>query len=174
VGKSDSSSVTVFVCANCARPGKEVTSAFRTRPAPPDFHWPRHFQQVTIPCAGRIQPEHVLRAFESGDSIVLVVACQEDNCHYVEGSRRCALRVEYIRSILQEIGLGDGRLLFSYLPGSACEDLAVSVAKTPEINRNGSLQAQIASIRDQVFQALDAYPHSPLGVQRLQTEACDE
>lgn len=98
------SSVTVFVCANCARPGKELSSAGRARPAVPDFNWPGNFQQVVVPCTGRLQPEHVLRAFESGASIVSVIACEEDNCHYIEGSKRCARRVDYIRSILREMG----------------------------------------------------------------------
>jgi coenzyme F420-reducing hydrogenase delta subunit len=71
----------------------------------------------------------VLRAFESGSSVVTVVACQVDNCHFIEGSRRCARRVDYIRSLLNEIGLGDERLLLFYLPGSASQDLAVAAGK---------------------------------------------
>ena len=35
-----------------------------------------------------------------------VVACDEDNCHHLEGSRRCARRVDYLRGILDEVGLG--------------------------------------------------------------------
>jgi len=112
----DSTEVTVFVCANSARPGRKVTSAGRARPVVPDFKWPGRVRQIVIPCAGRLQPEHVLKAFESGSSVVSIIACQDDNCHFIEGSRRCALRVDYVRSILNEIGLGDERLLLSYLP----------------------------------------------------------
>ena len=103
--------ITVFVCANCARPGKAPSSAGRVPPVVPDFNWPSPFQQVVVPCTGRLQPEHVLKAFESGSSVVSVVACQDDNCHYVEGSRRCTRRIDFIRSLLNEMGLGEERLL---------------------------------------------------------------
>jgi F420-non-reducing hydrogenase iron-sulfur subunit len=156
------SSVAVFVCANCARPGKELSSAGRARPDIPDFGWPSRFQQVVIPCAGRLQPEHVLRAFESGANIVLVVACREDNCHYIEGSRRCARRVDYVRSILREIGLGEERLLLSYLPGSAAEDLALAAHKPAKANGSDSMNARISEIRQQAFQSLQFFPHNPL------------
>ena len=125
----DSTGITVFVCANCARPGKVLTSAGRGRPVVPEFNWPGRVQQIIMPCTGRLQPEHVLKAFESGSRLVSVIACQEDNCQYIEGSRRCARRVDYIRSILKEIGLGEDRLLLSHLPGSASEDLALAAGK---------------------------------------------
>jgi F420-non-reducing hydrogenase iron-sulfur subunit len=156
------SGVTVFVCANCARSGKDLSSAGRARPTVPDFNWPGNFRQVVVPCTGRLQPEHVLRAFESGATIVSVIACQEDNCHYTEGSKRCARRVDYIRSILKEIGLGDERLLLSYLPGSAAEDLALAAHRKPATNGSDSLKCRLAAIRDQVVQALQTFPSSPL------------
>jgi coenzyme F420-reducing hydrogenase delta subunit len=158
----DSAGITVFVCANCARPGRKPEQAVKARPAVPDFKLPGRVQQIVIPCTGRLQPEHILKAFESGSSVVSVVACQEDNCHYIEGSRRCALSVDYIRSILKEIGLGEERLVFSYLPGSASEDLALAVGRSASGNHSNSLETQIAAIRDRVIEVLRAYPPNPL------------
>jgi len=154
--------VTVFVCANCARPPKETTSAKRARPVVPDLHLPGTVRQVIVPCTGRLQPEHVLKAFENGSSVVSVIACQDDNCHYIEGSRRCARRVDYIRSILKEIGLGDERLLLSYLPGSAMEDLALATGEDAGKDLSDPLENQVAAIRDQVIQALRTNPPNPL------------
>ena len=158
----DTTGVTVFVCANCARPPKETTSAKRARPVVPDLHLPGRVQQVIVPCTGRLQPEHVLKAFETGSSVVSVIACKDDNCRYIEGSRRCARRVDYIRSILKEIGLGDERLLLSYLPGSAMQDLALATGEASNENLSGLLDAQVAAIRDQVIQALRTNPPNPL------------
>ena len=106
--------VSVFVCANCARPGKISTSAGRAKPTLPDFKWPFPVEQVVVPCAGRIQPEHLLKTFEAGADLALIVACESDNCHYIEGSKRCDRRVEFVRSLLKEIGLGDERLLLDF------------------------------------------------------------
>jgi F420-non-reducing hydrogenase iron-sulfur subunit len=154
--------VTVFVCANCARAGKKSTSANRTRPALPEFVWPFPVDQIIVPCSGRIQPEHILKTFESGADLVVIIACQEDNCHYIEGSPRCFRRVEFIRSILEEIGLGEERLLLAYLPGSASEDLLVTAGKTATARESDALDKRIAKIRDHVVKALDMLSPNPL------------
>ncbi len=158
----DSAWITAYVCANCARPAKKSGAAIKARPVVPDFNWPIRTQQIVVPCTGRLQPEHVLKAFESGASVVSVIACQEDNCQYIEGSRRCSLRVGFIRSILEEIGLGEGRLLLFSLPGSAHQDLALSAGKPSTSNNSESLEPQIAAIREQVAEALRTYPPNPL------------
>lgn len=157
----ETSLVTAFVCANCARSGRQLASA-QARPVVPKFDWPGRVRQVLVPCTGRLQPENVLRAFETGSHIVAVVACREDNCHYVEGSRRCARRIEYIRSILKDVGLEEGRLLFFHLPGSASEDLAVAVDKNGSANRSASVKDQISGIRQEAMQAFRLYPANPL------------
>jgi len=164
-------SITLFVCANCARPGQAPTSSGRPRPVIPEFNWPVPVEQIIVPCAGRLQPEHVLRAFESGSSVVSVVACQEDNCHFIEGSRRCARRVDYIRSLLNEIGLGDERLLLFYLPGSASQDLAVTAGKPAAEPNPDLLAGQIAAVREGVLEVLRSYPPNPLQAASTPDEA---
>ncbi len=158
----DSPWIAAFVCTNCARPAKVSGAAVKARPVIPDFNWPVRTQQVVVPCTGRLQPEHVLKAFESGASVVCVIACEENNCQYIEGSRRCSLRVGFVRSILEEIGLGEGRLLLASLPGSAHQDLALSAGKSTPTNDSEFLEAKIAAIRDQVTEALRMYPPNPL------------
>ncbi len=158
----DSAWATAFVCTNCARPAKQSGAAVKPRPVVPDFNWPVRTQQIVVPCTGRLQPEHVLKAFESGASVVSVIACQESNCQYIEGSRRCSLRVGFIRAILDEIGLGEGRLLLFSLPGSAHQDLALSAGKSKLADQSESLEAQIAAIRDQVAETFRNHPPNPL------------
>jgi F420-non-reducing hydrogenase iron-sulfur subunit len=148
------------MCANCARAAQAPTSAGRPRPAIPELSWPWPVREILVPCTGRLQPEHILKAFESGADLVCAVACQVDNCHYVEGSKRCARRVDYIRSILEEIGLSGERLMLFSLPGTAAEDMALAAgrpARTPE-----DLDAQLGAVRDRVVRALDGLPPNPL------------
>ena len=153
---------TVFVCANCARPGQAPTSAGRPPPNVPDFQWPLSVQQILLPCAGRLQPEHVLKAFESGADVVCALGCHEDNCHHLEGSKRCARRVEHVRSILQEIGLGGERLLFLTLPGTAAEDMALGAGEPALEGTSPTVAALIAAIRDRVLTTVEALPPSAL------------
>ena len=118
------SSVTLFICANSARPGIAPTSGRLQRPTPLPVEWPFPAHEVVVPCTGKLQPEHLLKAFEAGADLVCIIACAEENCHYLEGSRRAKRRVEYVRSLLDELGIGGERLMIFHLPGSAREDMA--------------------------------------------------
>ncbi len=153
----------VFVCANCARGGKSPNTAVRSRPCPPDFGWPAPVKTILIPCAGRIQPEHLLKAFEDGANAVAVVACQEDNCHSVEGCSRCLHRVEYVRGLLGEIGLGADRLMMFHLPGSAKQDMILGECKTGSAAVSPEeLARQIAAIREQAMERLKTLTPNPM------------
>jgi len=159
-GVSTQPAVTVFLCANCARQAQAPTSAGRPRPSIPNFGWTIPVRQVLVPCTGRLQPEHVLKAFESGASLVCTVACVEDNCHYLEGSKRCARRADYIRSILQEVGLGAERLMLFHLPGTATEDMTVAAGRQAPGEATGALE--LGTIRDAVMERLRGLPPNPL------------
>ena len=156
--------ITVFLCANCARPARAVASAGHLRPVVPDFGWPWPVRQALVSCTGRIQPEHVLKAFESGSEAVCMVACQDDNCHHVQGSKRCARRAALIRSILDEIGLGRERLMLFRLPGTAAEDMALASGRTMEALSATVSDAQAAAIRVQVVEILRDLPPSPVNL----------
>lgn len=154
---------TVFLCANCARPGQSSTARFG-RPSLPIFPWKSPVQEVVVPCSGRLQPEHLLKAFEAGADLVAVVACQEGNCHYLEGSCRARQRCKYVGDLLEQIGLGRARLMLFHLPGSAGQDMAVGVpqgSKAAPVS-DAALTAQINVIAGQVAQALATLPPTPL------------
>jgi F420-non-reducing hydrogenase iron-sulfur subunit len=165
--------VTAFVCANCARPSTTPDSTGRSRSAVPSFEWPFPVREVLVPCTGRIQPEHVLKAFESGADVVCTVACEEDNCHYLEGSARCARRVDYLRGVLDEVGLGGGRLMLFHLPGTAAEDTALAAGRAATVCSADTQHAQVAAIRDEISRALDRLAHNPLNARPVDEEAED-
>lgn len=154
--------VTAFICANCCRPGMAPDSGGRPRPAVPDFGWPFPIHQVLVACTGRLQPEHVLKAFEAGADLVVTVSCEEDNCQYLEGSSRWARRVDYVRGMLDEIGLGGERLLHFHLPGTAAQDMALGAGTPVTAGTEEDRQARIAAIRDSVLRSLRGLTPNPL------------
>jgi coenzyme F420-reducing hydrogenase delta subunit len=169
--------LTVFLCANCARPARAATSAGRPRPVVPEFGWPWPVRQALVSCTGRLQPEHVLKAFESGSEAVCMIACQEDDCHYLEGSKRCARRADFLRSILDEIGLGGERLMLFHLPGTAAEDMALAAGRPLPAPANAASDDRVAAIREKVVEALRALPSNPLRkalVARASEDSCQE
>jgi F420-non-reducing hydrogenase iron-sulfur subunit len=67
--------------------------------------------EISVPCSGRLQPEHFLKAFEAGADLVLVLTCGDGDCRYLEGRGRVQRRVDYVRGLLDEVGLGGERLM---------------------------------------------------------------
>lgn len=58
-----------------------------------------------LPCGGRMEPLHLLRALEEMADAAYLVACPAGACRYFEGNARAAKRVERTREILSGIGL---------------------------------------------------------------------
>ncbi len=142
--------IVAFVCVYCGRPGRAPSSGMRPRPSTPDFGWPFPVREVVVPCAGRLQPEHVLKAFEDGADAVGVVCCEDGNCHHLEGNRRCSRRLDYLGELLDQIGLGGNRLMLFRLPGSAREDMALGAGRAAPAPAPApaALGRKIAEVRD--------------------------
>ena len=161
VTSSQQKTVTAFICANCARAGVAPFSV-HPRPGRTDFGWPLPVDEIVVPCTGRLQPEHLLKAFESGASLVCVIACQDDNCHYVEGCRRAGKRLDYVRGLLDQIGLGGDRLAMFQLPGSAREDMAAGLDLPPTAQASPAHVAQqIQTIREAVMAKVQTLAPNP-------------
>ncbi len=65
---------------------------------------------VKLPCSSMVKDVFLLKAFEAGADAVLVLACPEGACRYVEGNLRARKRVQFVKDLLDQIGL-DGRRL---------------------------------------------------------------
>jgi len=63
-----------------------------------------------LPCSGRIDSLHLMRALESGADKVYVVTCPEGACRYREGNIRAKKRIAYTQGLIEEIGLEAERL----------------------------------------------------------------
>ena len=63
-----------------------------------------------IPCSGRLEPIHLLRALEEFADGAYVITCPEGACRYFEGNRRAKKRVERTREMIADIGLEEERV----------------------------------------------------------------
>jgi coenzyme F420-reducing hydrogenase delta subunit len=71
---------------------------------------PSNFRIIRVPCTGKVDIIHILRAFEKGADGVYVVGCMEGDCHYNEGNFRARKRVEQAAKILDQVGVGGERV----------------------------------------------------------------
>ncbi len=65
---------------------------------------------VKMACSSMVKDVFLLRAFEAGADAVAVFVCPEGQCRYVEGNIRAKKRVNFIKKLLDEIGLEGRRL----------------------------------------------------------------
>ena len=117
--------ITIFTCLYCAYMAADTAGALRlTHPA--------GTKMVKLPCTGKVDVECILGAFEQGADGVCVIACPLGNCHHVGGNLRATKRVAYAKKLLDQIGLGSGRLGIYYMSGGQGQAFADAVAEMTE------------------------------------------
>ena len=75
--------------------------------------WIRFFP---LPCSGRVESLHLLRALETGADKVYVITCPEGACRHQEGNTRARKRAEFAQRLISEFGLEPDRLEFVAAP----------------------------------------------------------
>jgi F420-non-reducing hydrogenase iron-sulfur subunit len=63
-----------------------------------------------IPCSGRLEGLHLLRALEEFADNAYLITCPEGACRYFQGNRRARKRVERTQQIISAIGLEKERV----------------------------------------------------------------
>jgi coenzyme F420-reducing hydrogenase delta subunit len=71
--------------------------------------YPVNVKIIRVPCTGKVDLLHILRAFEKGADGVYAVGCMEGDCHFTSGNLRARKRIAEARKILDEIGVGGER-----------------------------------------------------------------
>jgi len=72
--------------------------------------YPTNIKIVKVPCTGRIDIVLMMKAFENGADGVCLVGCLEGDCHYLTGNLKARKRVEYVKKLLDECGIGGERV----------------------------------------------------------------
>ncbi len=80
--------------------------------------YPNNIRIIRVPCTGKVDIIHLLRAFEKGADGVYIVGCMEGNCHFDSGNLRARKRVERAQNILNSIGIEGERLQMYNLSAS--------------------------------------------------------
>jgi F420-non-reducing hydrogenase iron-sulfur subunit len=114
-----------FCCNYCAYAAADLAGSRR-------MQYPPNVRVIHVPCTGKIEMEHVLAAFEKGIDGVLVAGCLEGGCHFVEGNLRARKRSEYLRDLLDQIGVGRERLRMVNLSAAMAPTFALRVREIVE------------------------------------------
>lgn len=72
--------------------------------------YPSNVKVIQVPCTGRVDIIHLLKAVEDGADGVYVAGCLEGECHYLTGNLKAKRRVQYVKKVLKEIGMEPERV----------------------------------------------------------------
>jgi len=95
--------VVAFCCHYCAYTAADQAGAQR-------LSYPANVKIIRVPCTGKVDALHLLKAFENGADGVYVAGCLEGDCHFANGNVRAAAKVRQVQKLLEEIGLESERL----------------------------------------------------------------
>ncbi|MFC1580553.1 hydrogenase iron-sulfur subunit [Thermodesulfobacteriota bacterium] len=125
----------LFYCQNIPESGEQERKTL-------EKEYGRSVRFFPVPCSGRVEPLHFLRALEEFADAAYLVTCPEGACRYFEGNRRAKKRVERARSIIAGIGL---------------EEQRIGIVITSKEERKG-----LAALAQEIMQRIQALPLSPV------------
>ena len=82
------------------------------------LQYPDSIRIISVPCTGKVDLIHLLRAFEKGVDGAYVLGCLEGECRFNSGNLRAKKRVAQARNILERIGIGGERVAMYNLSSS--------------------------------------------------------
>lgn len=74
---------------------------------------PEGVEVIRVPCSGRVSPVMILNALKLGVTSVLIVGCNDGECHYREGNRLEATRLTMLSELLDVLGIEPQRVQFA-------------------------------------------------------------
>ena len=72
--------------------------------------YPSNIKVIQVPCSGRVDIIHLLKAIEDGADGVYVAGCLEGECHFLTGNLKARKRVNYVKKVLEELGIEPERV----------------------------------------------------------------
>jgi F420-non-reducing hydrogenase iron-sulfur subunit len=95
--------IVAYCCNYCAFAAADLAGSTR-------LQYPPNVRIIRLPCTGRVDAIHILKAFEDGADGVFVAGCLEGQCHFLEGNMRARKKVEYVKKLLAEAKIESERL----------------------------------------------------------------
>ena len=109
--------------------------------------YPTNIKIVKVPCTGRVDIVLMMKAFENGADGVYLVGCMEGDCHYLTGNLKARKRVEYVKKLLDECGIGGERVAMYNLSSAQGQRFAeVAREMTERIKALGPNPAKRSSV----------------------------
>ncbi len=139
--------IVAFCCHYCAYTAADVAGSQR-------ICYPANVKIIRVPCSGKVDAIHMLKAFERGADCVIVEGCLEGDCHFKTGNILAAKRVSYVQKLLDEIGIGGERLKLVLMSAGMGDFFAETAKKiTEEIRDLGPSPINLTTLSEGIREA---------------------
>jgi F420-non-reducing hydrogenase iron-sulfur subunit len=95
--------IIVFACHYCAYAAADLAGTMR-------LEYPSGIRIIKLPCTGKLEVIHLLRAIEAGADGVYAAGCMEGECHYLKGNLWARKRVNHVKELLSELHIEPERV----------------------------------------------------------------
>jgi len=103
--------IVAFLCNWCSYAGADLAGTSR-------IQYPPNIRVIRVPCSGRIDPFFLLASLQQGMDGVLVSGCHPGECHYLSGNYSARRKFALLKSLLEYVGIEEGRVQFSWVSAS--------------------------------------------------------
>ena len=101
-----------FLCNWCCYAGADLAGVSR-------FQYPPNLRIIRLMCSGRVDIEHILRAFSNGVDGVFIGGCWLGECHYItEGNYDALSMMHLCREAMKQVGINPERLRLEWVSAS--------------------------------------------------------
>ena len=100
--------IVAFCCENSAYRAADLAGSKKEG-------YPPNIKICRLPCSGKLEVIHILKAFEEGADGVFVFACHPDSCRFLTGNVRAGKRIAYVHGLLEKIGIERERVELFHL-----------------------------------------------------------
>ena len=117
--------IVAFLCNWCSYAGADLAGTSR-------IQYPANVRIIRVPCSGRLNPFFILASLQQGIDGVLISGCHPGECHYLTGNYSARRKFAVLQSLLEYVGLEQGRVQFSWVSAAEGVKFARVVAMATE------------------------------------------
>ncbi len=131
--------IVAFCCHYCAYTAADMAGSQR-------LAYPSNVKIIRVPCSGKVDSLHIMKAFEKGADGVYVAGCLEGDCHFKNGNEKAQKKVVFLKKYLEEIGIEPERLEMVKMSAGMGERFAhVATEITEKIKKLGPSPVRAAA-----------------------------
>jgi len=117
-----------FACQWCSYGAADLAGVSR-------IQYPPNVRILRVPCSGRVDVLHVLKAFRNGADGVIITGCHIGDCHYIDGNVKAKDRVDVMKKSLGALGVDPERLEMGFASSSEGQKFATMMTDFVEKTR---------------------------------------